>query len=438
MTTATFLAAAKAAVRTAARLATAAQPGVSSVSKADASPVTVADLASQAAVALVLLRELHGAPALRALLEGGACPRAFRLVGEEDDAPFAAGDAASAALLGAVVDALAAGLPPRDAFLGGGASGGAAGAWRGADVRAALMAGACAGGLAAEGGEEDGGSARGYWVLDPIDGTKGFLRGGQWAVGLAFVSHGAPILSVIACPALPHPKWSGGGGGGSGSAAALAAAAASAGDTIGSLFYATRGGGSHMEPLWGEGLGGDGVLSAHISSTPPTPRSPSHLIMCESYDPGHSDHDASAFVRGALGLSGEGEGEGSPIRIDSMAKYGLLARGCGDIYLRCVAWWCVVGVLAHSYPPLSDAALPPHPQPPPAGVPGARVGPRARRPALARGGRRRHRRTRRGARLLAWSHARKQWRRHCVRRRGRARARARGGAGGAGDVTNKN
>jgi len=41
-----------------------------------------------------------------------------------------------------------------------------------------------------------------YWVLDPIDGTRGFLRGGMalYVVGLALVVEGRPILGVMGCP----------------------------------------------------------------------------------------------------------------------------------------------------------------------------------------------------------------------------------------------
>ncbi len=39
-------------------------------------------------------------------------------------------------------------------------------------------------------------------VLDPIDGTKGFVRGGQYAVGLAYVIAGVPVLAVVGCPNL--------------------------------------------------------------------------------------------------------------------------------------------------------------------------------------------------------------------------------------------
>ena len=42
-----------------------------------------------------------------------------------------------------------------------------------------------------------------FWTLDPIDGTKGFLRGGQYAVCLALIVDGDVKLGVIGCPNLP-------------------------------------------------------------------------------------------------------------------------------------------------------------------------------------------------------------------------------------------
>ncbi|MEM8544699.1 MAG: inositol monophosphatase family protein, partial [Cyanobacteria bacterium P01_H01_bin.119] len=41
-----------------------------------------------------------------------------------------------------------------------------------------------------------------YWTLDPIDGTKGFLRQDQYAVALALVEKGDIKVGVLACPAL--------------------------------------------------------------------------------------------------------------------------------------------------------------------------------------------------------------------------------------------
>ncbi|KAI7999530.1 hypothetical protein LOK49_LG09G00577 [Camellia lanceoleosa] len=41
-----------------------------------------------------------------------------------------------------------------------------------------------------------------YWILDPIDGTRGFLRGGDalYVVGLALVVEGEIVLGVMGCP----------------------------------------------------------------------------------------------------------------------------------------------------------------------------------------------------------------------------------------------
>src|SRR5690606_4403757 len=48
---------------------------------------------------------------------------------------------------------------------------------------------------AAEGAER-------FWTLDPIDGTKGFLRGEQYAVALALIENGQVTLGALGCPNL--------------------------------------------------------------------------------------------------------------------------------------------------------------------------------------------------------------------------------------------
>ena len=58
-------------------------------------------------------------------------------------------------------------------------------------------------------GNSEGGIKRGrMWTLDPIDGTKGFLRGGQYAVCLALIVDGKVQLGVMGCPNLPVEKTS--------------------------------------------------------------------------------------------------------------------------------------------------------------------------------------------------------------------------------------
>jgi len=46
------------------------------------------------------------------------------------------------------------------------------------------------------------GKERRYWVLDPIDGTRGFMSGDQYAVGLALIVDSRPVLGVLGCPSL--------------------------------------------------------------------------------------------------------------------------------------------------------------------------------------------------------------------------------------------
>src|SRR6187401_2732543 len=44
-----------------------------------------------------------------------------------------------------------------------------------------------------------------FWTLDPIDGTKGFLRREQYAVALALVEDGRVQIGVLGCPELTFP-----------------------------------------------------------------------------------------------------------------------------------------------------------------------------------------------------------------------------------------
>jgi hypothetical protein len=43
-------------------------------------------------------------------------------------------------------------------------------------------------------------------TLDPVDGTKGFLRNDQYAVALGLIDHGEVVLGVLGCPWLPD-RW---------------------------------------------------------------------------------------------------------------------------------------------------------------------------------------------------------------------------------------
>src|SRR3954470_3690266 len=45
-----------------------------------------------------------------------------------------------------------------------------------------------------------------FWTLDPIDGTKGFLRREQYAVALGLIENGCVVLGVLGCPELSLPQ----------------------------------------------------------------------------------------------------------------------------------------------------------------------------------------------------------------------------------------
>ena len=65
-------------------------------------------------------------------------------------------------------------------------------------------------------GEERGGTARTgrAWLLDPIDGTKNFLRGvPAWGSLLALVDGGTPVVGVATAPALGRRWWAEAGAG---------------------------------------------------------------------------------------------------------------------------------------------------------------------------------------------------------------------------------
>ena len=139
-----------------------------------------------------------------------------------------------------------------------------------------------------------------FWTLDPIDGTKGFLRKEQYAVSLALIIDGRIELGVLGCPNL-GPQVEGPSEGGS-------------------LFYAIRGEGAFALPVEGNGA----PVAIQVSQT----ADPAAARFCESVESGHSAHGASADIAQRLGITV------APVRLDSQAKYAVVARGEADIYLR--------------------------------------------------------------------------------------------------------
>ncbi len=135
-----------------------------------------------------------------------------------------------------------------------------------------------------------------YWTLDPIDGTKGFLRGEQYAVSLALIVDGIPTVAVLGCPNL------------------------TADGQAGVIFSAIKGRGATYQLAREEGA----ASPIRVRET----RELSQSQFCESVESGHSKHDWSAEIAETLGIVAD------PVRMDSQAKYAAVARGDADIYLR--------------------------------------------------------------------------------------------------------
>jgi 3'(2'), 5'-bisphosphate nucleotidase len=225
--------------------------GSAALRKMDTSPVTVADFASQALVAGWLAEAFPADP----------------LVAEEDSRMLEADPAAEAQ----VVERLRRVRPEADA----------------ARVRAWIDQGA-------------GRPGDRFWTLDPIDGTKGFVRGDQYVIALALMEAGSVVVAALAAPMLgidlePRPSQEG------------------------CVMLAVRGQGSWVVPL-----AGDGMQRVCVSECD----QPSQARLLSSVEGGHTDPEQLERFKGKLGLATE------PIRLDSQAKYLVLAGGRAELLIR--------------------------------------------------------------------------------------------------------
>jgi 3'(2'), 5'-bisphosphate nucleotidase len=225
----------------------------SSLEKDDRSPVTIADFASQAIVCRTLAQAFPKDP----------------VIGEETAADLLSDDRRP--FLNRVVGLLSSGSP-------------------------GVTPETVCGWIDAGRGE----SSSRFWTLDPIDGTKGFLRGEQYAVSLALIVNGQIVVSILGCPNLPaEDGWD---------------------RNTGCLFSAIRGHGAQLRRLDDS----NETKTVRVSGT----GKPSAARFCESVESGHSAHGRSSKIAELLGI------QSTPVRLDSQAKYGVVARGEADAYLR--------------------------------------------------------------------------------------------------------
>ncbi len=223
--------------------------------KGDKSPVTVADFGAQAIVAARLARAFPDLP----------------MVGEEDAAALR--ESGNEALRDKVVAGVHSVMPEL--------------------TPEAIL-------LAIDRGTYAGGDTGQHWCLDPIDGTKGFLRLDQYAVALALIVDGEPVLGVLGCPNLPHDASNPDGG-------------------RGCIFVGVQGQGAFWRTL-------DDPTEHPISVSEVT--NPAQAVFCESVEKAHSNQSHSALIAQRLGITAE------PFRIDSQCKYAAVARADASVYLR--------------------------------------------------------------------------------------------------------
>ncbi|XP_010452906.1 PREDICTED: probable SAL4 phosphatase isoform X1 [Camelina sativa] len=261
------LAAAKKAVSLAVRLSQEVQKSLlqSNVrSKSDKSPVTAADYGSQAVISHVLERELH--------------PEPLYLVAEENAEDLKKDGAEE--FLESITKLVNNALASDDSYANSSLSV--------ENVRKAI-----------DHGRSQGGSSGRHWILDPVDGTRGFVKGEEYAVALALLVEGKVVLGVMACPKLENHK------------------SASSGK-VGCLFFATEGEGAYVQSLEGDSHPPEKV---HVSNI----ENPEEATFVES---SHKPIPIHSSIAKKLGI------KAPPLRIHSQVKYAALARGDAEIYLR--------------------------------------------------------------------------------------------------------
>lgn len=137
-----------------------------------------------------------------------------------------------------------------------------------------------------------------FWALDPIDGTKGFLRGEQFAIALALIVKGDVRLGILGCPNLQIQ-----------------------GDQSdsGYLIFAVRGKGAELVNIEKNKTQTIGVST--ISE-------PGKMRFVQSYESAHGNLELQLEISRILKM------EKPPLQMDSQVKYGFVSTGNAEIYLR--------------------------------------------------------------------------------------------------------
>ncbi|XP_019194010.1 PREDICTED: PAP-specific phosphatase HAL2-like [Ipomoea nil] len=173
-----------------------------------------------------------------------------------------------------------------------------------------------------------GGPVGRHWVLDPVDGTLGFVRRDQYAVALALVDNGEVVIGVLGCPnypmkvqlnnqnqqnhTMPDIYWTSTGK-----------------HEEGCVMYTSRGcGRSWMQPLvfdtdkkfeWP-----NFAREIRVSSID----DPELATICEPVERANTNHSFTAGLASSVGLRKQ------PLRVYSMVKYAAIACGNAEIFMK--------------------------------------------------------------------------------------------------------
>lgn len=137
-----------------------------------------------------------------------------------------------------------------------------------------------------------GKSSRRTWVIDPIDGTRGFIARRHYAIACGLLVDGKAAEGIVAAPGY---------------------------NKKGALFY-TRDGAAWRAPI-DSGLG----LRVTVSQR----RDTRELVAVQSFEKHHASKSRMQRARDSAGL-----GKARVRELDSMEKYALVACGDADLYMR--------------------------------------------------------------------------------------------------------
>ncbi|KAK0392706.1 hypothetical protein NLU13_2201 [Sarocladium strictum] len=162
------------------------------------------------------------------------------------------------------------------------------------------------------GGNGKGGREGFYWIMDPVDGTKAFLEGKQYAVSLALMKDGKEVVGVLGCPNLKLQD-------GRVSETTVDT------DGLGVIITAVKGHGAAIRSV-----SADGTLSPReVLKTMPPPKSINdlHFVGCTASKA--LRHDIPEALARKLGTPDPGTNIWS-----SHMRYASLILGGGDLQVR--------------------------------------------------------------------------------------------------------